>query len=146
MNTMATKDNKRIFYPGYFYCVTTNNEVIYSSKSIEECRQTGIDDDMILVCLPLKAPVKSTNTLKTITKLPSKAKKIVVDFIKNVLTIEGESVKILDKEYVAGTDTFDPAKWIEVVQACNKNAEVVEFIGQPIVPDGKDITNEMSDL
>lgn len=143
---MATKEKKRIFYPGYFYCVTTDNTVVYSSKSIEECREAGVDDDMILVCLPLKAPTKSTNTLKSLAKTFVKAKKIVVDFTKNVLTIEGESVKILDKEYVAGTDTFDPAKWVEVVQACNKNAEVVEFIGQPIVPKGRDITNEMSDL
>lgn len=133
-----TKQKKRIFYPGKYYVVDPDNNVTYTSNNLNECKEYALDDEMILICLP-----SHTNKPR---KVMGKAKKIIIDFVKNILTIEGDSVTLDKVEYSAGQYKVDMDNWVELVKDCNNNAEAVEFIGTPPIKDGKDITNEMSDL
>ena len=137
---MDTK--KRIFYPGMYYVVDENNTVVFESKDINECKRGAIEGDMILICIDAK---KSSINTPNVPPAPVKADKIVLDFNKKLLTITGGSVKLGDACYNDGKYEVALDKWLELVKECNKRADVVEFVGTPPI-DGKDITNEMSDL
>lgn len=142
-DTMA-KDMKRIFHPGMYYVVNSDNLVTYSSTNINDCKAYALDDEMILICLPAKSDKTISKNVR-FPKAVTKAKKIIIDFIKNLLTIEGDSVTLDKVEYAAGEYPVDFKNWVELVKECNKKAEVVEFVGTPPI-DGKDVTNEMSNL
>jgi hypothetical protein len=143
---MAT--NEKIFEAGKYYLVDQENTVVFSSKNIIECRDNAMAGDLILIALDPDSIGKHKESAKTISfpKETPKPDKIVVDFTKNILTITGCSVKLLNEELTEGTIEFDSSKWVELVQDCNKKAKCVEFIGEPTVKNGKDITNEMSDM
>ena len=136
---MATK-TERIFYPGEYYLVDTENNIIIGDRDINVCKQMAEATDMILVCLPANYERKS----KTETK-PSKVEKIIVNFTKKLLTIVGGSVKLGGVDYNEGDFDVDFDKWVELVKECNSKANTVEFVGTPPIK-GKDITNEMSNL
>lgn len=140
-----TKDKKRIFHPGMYYVVDKDNIVTHSSTNINDCKEYALDDEMILICLPAKSNKTTSKNVINIPKAVTKAKKIVVDFVKNLLTIEGDSVTLDKVDYAAGEYPVDFKNWVELVKECNKKAEAVEFVGTPPI-DGKDITDEMSDL
>ena len=144
MEDTMTKDKKRIFHPGMYYVVDSDNTVTFSSTNINDCKAYALDDEMILICLPASSK-KTTSNVINLPKAVTKAKKIIVDFVKNLLTIEGDSVTLDKVEYAAGEYPVDFKNWVELVKECNKKAEAVEFVGTPPI-DGKDITNEMSDL
>lgn len=145
MESSMTKQKKRIFYPGKYYVVDTDNNVTYTSNNLNECKEYALDDEMILICLPTSSKKTKSNIIN-MSKAVTKAKKIIIDFVKNILTIEGDSVTLDKVEYSAGQYKVDMDNWVELVKDCNNNAEAVEFIGTPPIKDGKDITNEMSNL
>lgn len=131
--------NKRIFYPGYYYLVDVNNNVIMHDTDIKILRQYAEDTDMICVCLSAK-PSKETKP-KVV-----KPSKIVFDFDKKTLTVEGGCAKIGKEEYKEGEHTdINLDTWVSFVEDVNKACDNVEYVGTPPI-DGKDITNEMSDL
>lgn len=139
--------SKKLFEVGKYYVVDCDNYVVFSSNSILECKEHAMEGDVILVALsPSSVNTKKTTETKTVPISVSKPDKIIVDFTKNVLTIIGSSVKLLNTEYPEGDVKFDPKDWVSLVADCNKKAKCVEFIGEPVVQNGKDITNEMSDL
>lgn len=140
-NTMATK-TERIFYPGEYYLVDTENNIIIGDKDINICKQMAQTGDMILVCLPANYERKSKTEAPA---KPTKAEKIIVNFTKKLLTIVGGSVKLDGVDYSEGDFEVNFDKWVELVKDCNSKANTVEFVGTPPI-NGKDITNEMSDL
>lgn len=139
--------SKKLFEAGKYYVVDSDNYVVFSSKNILDCKEHSMDGDVILVALsPSVVNSKKTTETKVVPIATPKPDKIIVDFTKNVLTIIGSSVKLLNTEYPEGDVKFDAKDWVGLVADCNKKAKCVEFIGEPVVPNGKDITNEMSDL
>ena len=143
---MMTTSNKT-FEAGKYYVVDCDNYVVFSSNNILECKEHSMDGDVILVALsPSAVASKKTTETKVVPFNTPKPDKIIVNFTKNVLTIIGSSVKLLNTEYPEGDVKFDSKDWVDLVVDCNKKAKCVEFIGEPVVQNGKDITNEMSDL
>ena len=85
----------------------------------------------------------------THTKAESKCDKIVIDFDKKELTIGNKDVTIADVEYekdsVYELEAEDIKEWYRLLADSWKVADSVETLGTPPI-DGKDITDEMSDL
>lgn len=133
-----TKKHDKLFIPGQYYLVDSDDMIVLSASTFAECKQAAMEGDTILLCMGCKGLANK--------KKLEKPKKAIVDFIKNILTIEEGSVTLNGVEFKSGTYDMDYNKnWIEVVKICNSNAEKVEIIGVPPI-NGKDITNEMSNL
>lgn len=135
--TMATK---RIFHPCKYYIADEENQIIEFDTMLE-AKMAALATDVILVALDSKGnrtPVKYTPPA-------NKADKIVVDFDKKVLTIEGKPVTICNVECKVGDNDIPPVSWQQVLAAATLTSKALEIKGTPPI-EGKDITNEMSDL
>lgn len=136
------KTNNRIFYPGCCYLVDTDNNIIMEGNDVKDLRLYAEDDDMILICLSTKADKKS----KPVVPAKPKPTKIVMDFDKKVLTIEGGCARIDGVDFEEGQHAeISLDKWLKFVEDINKACGNVEYIGTPPI-NGKDITDEMSDM
>ena len=136
---MATT-TKRIFYPCKYYIADEENQII-EFDTMMDAKLAALDTDVILVALDSKGnrtPVKYTPPA-------NKADKIVVDFDKKVLTIEGKPVTICNVECKVGDNDIPPVSWQQVLACATLVSKALEIIGTPPI-EGKDITNEMSDL
>lgn len=134
---------KRIFYPHKYYVVTADNKVILEASTMSAARRQGLSEtDTILIAVP--AVVSNTQTKQTTIKVD----KIIFNFDKKLLTVDGDSVTLDGVEYMKGEtelDDSDLKDWSKMLADARKCCTSVEIVGIPPI-DGKDITNEMSDL
>lgn len=138
-NTMTTA-TKRIFHPCKYYIADEENQIIEFDTMLD-AKSAALETDVILVALDYqgnRSPV-------TYTPPALKADKIVVDFDKKVLTIEGKPVTICNVECKVGDNDIPPVSWQQVLAAATLVSKALEIKGTPPI-EGKDITNEMSDL
>ena len=146
--TTTTTKVKRIFYPGMYYVVDEENNVVYRSTNMKLCKEAATEDtDVILVALSNTGSHTSTPAIKAETVV--KADKIVLDFDKKLLTITGNSVKLAGVEYETGETLLDEQElkqeWSKLLTDCTYYSQSFEIVGTPPI-EGKDITDEMSDL
>ena len=131
MSTMDTSDTKkktkkRIFYPNKFYLVDKDNFVLHQASNPESLKGLKYEDtDTILIAVH---PSKFIEKAKVV-------KKIVLDFEKNLLTIEGDMCTLNKVEY-EGNNTYelDEAElkdWSDLMKDCKKVADEFEMIGTP---------------
>lgn len=131
---------KRIFHPCKYYIADEENQIIEFDTMLD-AKTAALATDVILVALDYqgnRTPVKYTPPAL-------KADKIVVDFDKKVLTVEGNPVTIGGTECKVGDNDIPPVSWQQVLSAATLTSKALEIIGTPPI-EGKDITNEMSNL
>lgn len=139
--TTTGKTTKQIFRVGKYYVADKDNYCTEFS-TITEAKAYAIEDtDVILYCMNIKDNIN-------FRKKENKAKKIIIDFDKNNLTVEGESVTLSGVTYLGNrTSTLSYNNWQELLANATFNADDIKVIGNPPLEDGeKDITNEVSNL
>lgn len=136
----TTTTTKRIFYPGKYYIADEENQVI-QFDNILDAKLAAIETDTILIAVDYKGNKSSV----AYTPPALKADKIIVDFDKKVLTVEGNPVTIGGTECKVGNNAIPPVSWQQVLAAATLTSKALEIVGTPPI-EGKDITNEMSDL
>ena len=137
---VTTTTTKRIFYPGKYYIADEENNVL-QFDTMYAAKMSAIETDTILIAVDYKG-----NKSPVIYTPPAlKADKIIVDFDKKVLTVEGNPVKIGGTECKVGDNDIPPVSWQQVLASATLTSKALEIVGTPPI-EGKDITNEMSDL
>lgn len=139
--TTTGKTTKQIFHVGKYYVADKDNYCTEFS-TISEAKEYAVEDtDVILYCMNLKDNIN-------FRKKENKAKKIIVDFDKKTLTVEGESVTLCGITYLGDkTSVLSCNNWQELLANASQKADNVQIIGNPPLEDGeKDITNEVSNL
>lgn len=134
------KNVKPIFTPGKYYVAMPDNTV-QQFDTIEQAKYFAYDDDVILVALTSNGSHIAKSSI-------IKADKITVDFNKNLLTIEGKGVTLNKIEYKTGVSSLtetDLKEWYKLLNDAYIHSQAVEIVGTPPI-NGKDITDEMSDL
>lgn len=135
-----TTTTKRIFHPCKYYIADEENQIIEFDTMLD-AKLAALETDVILVALDSKGnrtPVKYTPPAL-------KADKIIVDFDKKVLTVEGNPVTIGGTECKVGDNDIPPVSWQQVLSSATLTSKALEIKGTPPI-EGKDITDEMSDL
>lgn len=135
-----TTATKRIFHPCKYYIADEENRVLEFDTMLE-AKAAALATDVILIALDNKGnrtPVKYTPPAL-------KADKIIVDFDKKVLTVEGNPVTIGGIECKVGDNDIPSVSWQQVLSAATLTSKALEIVGTPPI-EGKDITDEMSDL
>lgn len=138
-------NTKRIFYAGNYYLVDTENRVVAHSDNMKDIKDIAQPTDTILVALTAEG---SHIYDPFVDEVITMADRIIIDFEKNILTVEGNDVILFDKEFKVGVNKLDKddlEDWPDLIEDGKRYAEVFEIIGNPPI-EGKDITNEMSDL
>lgn len=141
MMTTTGKTTKQIFHIGKYYVADKDNYCTEFS-TIAEAKEYAVEDtDVILYCMNIKDNIN-------FRKKETKAKKIIVNFDKKTLTVEGESVTLGGITYLGDkTSVLSCNNWQELLANASQNADNVQIIGNPPLEDGeKDITNEVSNL
>ena len=134
MITMTTTDNsdikkktkKRIFYPNKFYLVDEDNYVLHQASNPESFKGLDYEDtDTILIAVHPSKFMEKTKVVK----------KIVLDFEKNLLTIEGDTCTLNKVEYEGDStyelDAEELKGWSDLLKDCKKVAKEFEMIGTP---------------
>lgn len=135
-----TTTTKRIFHPCKYYLADEENRVLEFDTMLE-AKMAALTTDVILVALDYqgnRTPVKYTPPAL-------KADKIIVDFDKKVLTVEGNPVTIGGTECKVGDNDIPPVSWEQAITSAKLVSKSLEIVGTPPI-EGKDITNEVSDL
>jgi len=136
---------ERIFYAGNYYLVTVDNLVVAHSNNINDLKAVAKPTDTILVALTATG---SHTYDPSVDKIIQHVDKIVIDFNKKVLTVYGESANLFGIEFKKGDNKMsndDLQDWEDILSDARIVANELEVIGNPPI-DGKDITDEMSDL
>ena len=136
------------FTPGKYYVADATGFVIGEYGSYGEAKADACEDDVVLIAVKPIGKDKEEKLLLP-PKVETKCDKIVIDFDKKELTIGNKDVTIAGVEYekdsVYDLEDEDLKDWQLLLSDSWKVADVVETLGTPPI-DGKDITNEMSDL
>lgn len=139
---IMTGTSERIFYPGKYYVATADNKIIMAKDKMSDINRQGLSDtDVILIAVAVNSQTKTATHKKTVNK-------IIIDFDKKLLTIDGEPVTLYNVEYDTGEtelDDYDLKDWDKLLADARKICSDVVVKGTPPI-DGEDITNEMSDL
>ena len=120
------KAKKRIFYPNKFYLVDEDNYVLHQASNPESFKSLDYDDtDTILIAVHPSKFIEKTKVVK----------KIVLDFEKNLLTIDGDTCTLNKVEY-EGNNTYELDEeelkgWSDLLKDCKKVAKEFEMIGTP---------------
>lgn len=136
----TTTTTKRIFYPGKYYIADEENQVL-QFDTMYDAKLAAIETDTILIAVDYKG----NKSPVTYTPPALKADKIIVDFDKKVLTVEGNPVTIGGTECKVGDNDIPPVSWQQVLASATLASKALKIVGTPPI-EGKDITNEMSDL
>lgn len=127
-DTMDTKkkSKKRIFYPNRFYLVDKDNYVLHQAVRPESFKGLDYEDtDTILIAVHPSKFIEKTKVVK----------KIVLDFEKNLLTIEGDTCTLNKVEYEGDStyelDAEELKGWSDLLKDCKKVAKEFEMIGTP---------------
>ena len=131
MTTMDTSDTKkkskkRIFYPNRFYLVDKDNYVLHQAVRPESFKGLDYEDtDTILIAVHPSKFIEKTKVVK----------KIVLDFEKNLLTIDGDTCTLNKVEYEGDStyelDAEELKGWSDLLKDCKKVANEFEMIGTP---------------
>jgi len=131
MNTTDTSDTKkttkkRIFYPNKFYLVDKDNYVLHQASNPESLKGLNYEDtDTILIAVHPSKFIEKTKVVK----------KIVLDFEKNLLTIDGDTCTLNKVEYEGSSsyelDQDELKDWQDLLKDCKKVANEFEMIGTP---------------
>lgn len=130
------------FTPGKYYVADETGFVLGEYDSFIAAKTEAGETDVILVAY---------NNLGShfTRKHEPKCDKIIVDFDKKELTIGNKDVTLCDVQYekdnVYELEQDDLKSWSQLLRECRQVADNVEVLGTPPI-NGKDITNEMSDL
>lgn len=150
-NIFDVDDYYSCLYPftaGKYYVADVTGFVIGEYDSYAEARAEACEDDVVLIAVKPIGKEKEDRLLLP-PKVETKCDKIIIDFDKKELTIGNKDVTIADVEYekesVYELETDDIKEWYKLLADSWKVADVVETLGTPPI-DGKDITDEMSDL
>lgn len=134
-------DNTRIFYPGKYYIVDEENIVQGEYANMYTAKMYATESDTILIAVNHEGSHLYTPVLP-------KVNKVVVDFTKKILTIDGECININGNNYSKGTYKLSDnilANWSKLLEDSRKGSKELVIKGTPPI-NGKDITDEMSDL
>lgn len=131
MNTTADSGSKktskkRIFYPNKFYLVDKDNYVLHQASNPEAFKGLDYEDtDTILIAVHPSKFIEKTKVVK----------KIVLDFDKNLLTIDGDTCTLNKVEYEGDStyelDAEELKGWSDLLKDCKKVANEFEMIGTP---------------
>ena len=131
MSTTADSDykkttKKRIFYPNKFYLVDKDNYVLHKTSNPESFKGLNYEDtDTILIAVHPSRFIEKTKVVK----------KIVLDFEKNLLTIDGDTCTLNKVEYEGNAtyelDAEELKDWSSLLKDCKKIANEFEMIGTP---------------
>lgn len=139
MTTTDTKINP--FTAGKYYVYS--REIGFAgpyatfSAAVDECFDAG---DVVLAALSPDA-LKIKQEKKTPVD-------VVIDFDKKLLTVQGRDVTINKVDYLQGDNELeaeDLTEWEAMIDSAYSSCRTVTVIGTPPI-DGKEVTNEMSDL
>lgn len=135
--------NKHGFKVGHYYVLSPENRIVHHAESLYEARKFAFKSDVILGVFDPEG--YSTGYYSSYF---SKIDKITLDFDKKLLTIEGGNVTLNGVSYEDGATELEDAElveWEKMVSDAYLRADEVSVVGTPPV-DGKDITDEMSNL
>lgn len=122
-----TTTKKRIFYPATYYVVDKDNKIFFATKNPKELEKVDFDDtDTIL--LGIHPDVMFKDRKKKVTK-------IVLDFTKKQLTLEGAGAKIAKVDYTDPAtydlDDEELKDWEDMIKDCKKITDNFIMIGTP---------------
>lgn len=134
------------FTPGLYYVADESGYVLGEYASYGEAKaEAGVGDVVLIAVKPIGKNIEDT----LLPPPPKKCDKIVIDFDKKELTIGDKDVTIAlvnyEKDSIYDLEDDDIADWKGLLTDAWRVAEAVEVLGTPPI-DGKDITDEMSDL
>lgn len=138
MTTTDTKVNP--FMAGKFYIYDGshfNGPYASYAAAVDECWD---DNEIVLAALSPTA-FKEKQEKKTPVD-------VVINFDKKLLTVQGRDVTINKVNYLQGDNELeveDLAEWEDIIDSAYSSCRTVTVIGMPPI-DGKEVTNEMSDL
>lgn len=134
-------NNTRIFYPGKYYIVDEENIVQGEYETMYTAKMYATESDTILIAVNHEGSHLYTPVLPRVNK-------VIVDFTKKILTIDGECININGNNYSKGTYKLGDnilANWSKLLEDSRKGSKELVIKGTPPII-GKDITDEMSDL
>ena len=130
------------FTPGKYYLADQFGMVIGEYDRFIDAKNEATEGDVILSAYN---HIGSHIPLQIVTKCDQ----IVIDFDKKELTIGNKDVTLADVQYekdsVYDLELDDLKDWQSLITDAKIAADVVKILGTPPI-DGKDITDEMSDL
>lgn len=117
---------KRIFYPNMYYLVDKDNYVIHHTANPEALKDLEYEDtDTILIAVHPSKLIKKKQVVN----------KIVLDFDKKLLTIDGDSCTLNKVDYEGNAsyelDEAELKDWSKLISDCKKVANKFEMIGVP---------------
>ena len=125
--TVDTKTKKRAFYPNKYYLFDENNECLAIVSNPKELAEIDFEDtDTILIAV---------HPDKMFPNRKKNVNKIVLDFDKKEITIDGGNCTIAKVEY-EGNATFtleddDLKDWEDMIKDSKKIAKEFIMIGTP---------------
>lgn len=131
--TDTTTKKKRVFYPNKYYLFDAGNNLLAVVSNPKELEDTDFEDtDTILIGVhPNKMFPNKTKAVN----------KIVLDFDKEEITIDGGNCTIAKVEYEGGhtysLETEDLKDWEDMVKDSKKIAKEFEMIGTPPIEGDK---------
>lgn len=142
MTTTTTTDTKKNpFVVGKYYVFSKDvgfaGPYATFAAAADEC---FYDDDIVLTALS-PSLFKEKQEKKTPVD-------VVIDFNKKLLTVQGKDVTINKVAYAQGDNELeveDLAEWEDIIDSAYTVCRTVTVIGTPPI-DGKEVTNEMSDM
>lgn len=131
--TINSKKKKRLFYPNKYYVFDEANTCIAVVTNPKELKDVAFEDtDTILIGVHPNKMFPERNKIVT---------KIVLDFEKEEITIEGDNCTIAKVEYEGGhtytLEAEDLKDWEEMIKDSKKIAKEFEMIGTPPIEGDK---------
>lgn len=122
-----TITKKRIFYPGTYYIVDKDNKIFKATKNPKELEDWDfLDTDTILVGIHPNVMFKDKK---------KKVTKIILDFEKKEMTLEGAGATIAKVEYTEPAtytlDDEDLKEWEDMIKDCKKATANFIMISTP---------------
>lgn len=134
---------KNLFSPDKYYVAQADGTILYETEDFDEAVSVAMPNEIILASYSV-VDLRNDYDIKQ----PTKVNKIIVDFDKKLLTLEGGPARIDNVMYDEGDNTLedeDIKMWEAMLEDAYKLAEDVVIVGNPPIA-GRNITNEMSDL
>lgn len=134
---------KNLFSPDKYYVAQADGTILYETEDFDEALSVAMPNEIILASYSV-VDLSSDYNIKETTKV----NKIIIDFDKKLLTLEGGPARIDGVTYDEGDNTLedeDLKMWEAMLEDADKLADDVVIVGNPPI-DGRNITNEMSDL
>lgn len=139
MTTQNTMENTKMLKPGEVYVIDKDFKVYGGFKSVYEASTRQLNDDDVIVMV-----YNRKGQFKALEKEPSKADKIVLDFVKNKLTVEtNDDITIGKVTLKNGTIDMPDTMTVSVISLFKKYTKDLEIIGKPKLKDAEWIEVEL---